>query len=88
MPSWLEIGKRVATALTSELGVTKKLREYAYAVEVAKADPVEAAHGHYCGPGCYHVDLLAEPERAAYKKKMGWDEWPSLIMERYRKGQP
>ena len=76
---------RQAWDYAKEAGVGEKLREYAYAVEVAKADPIEAMHGHYCGPGCMHVDFLNADERERLKKRNGWTEWPSVVMERYQR---
>jgi hypothetical protein len=81
-PAWkVLLGKIWDAAVTGDL--RRDLTKYAYAVEVAKADPIEAMHGHYCGPGCFHIDLLTADEREALMKARGWSEWPSVVMERY-----
>lgn len=59
---------------------------YWYAVRVAKADPIEALHGHYCGPGCWHYALRPDP--AGWKRERGWMRWPSEIMAAYDKRHP
>jgi chromosome condensin MukBEF MukE localization factor len=42
--------------------IVEDVRTYARNVE-AGADPIEALHGHLCGPGCTHWDHLTEEQR-------------------------
>ena len=39
-----------------------EVREYLQNVKDV-ADPIEALHGHLCGPGCLHWDFLTEEQR-------------------------
>lgn len=47
-------------------GVIADLRRYARDVE-GGADPIEALHGHICGPDCWHQQLGAHLKKE--KKK-------------------
>lgn len=48
-----------------------ELKKYANAVSQG-ADPIEALHGHLCGPTCWHWDSLSE-ERKAELMKAPWN---------------
>lgn len=32
------------------------------------ADPLEAMHGHLCGPGCWHWEMMPEEQKAKLLK--------------------
>ena len=54
--------------------VVSKARLYAEVV-AAGADPIEALHGHLCGPTCMHWDAMT-PERQALLRKAPWNQRP------------
>ena len=68
------------------LSALHELARFLHAVTKANADPVEAMHGHYCGPGCWHYAM--HPDPAAWKRERGWNRWPSEIMAAYDAKHP
>jgi hypothetical protein len=42
-------------------------------VVAAGADPIEALHGHLCGPKCWHWDSMTR-ERRELLKKAPWNQ--------------
>ena len=49
-----------------------RAKYWAEAVEHG-ADPIEAMHGHLCGPDCMHWDAMSE-ERKAKLRKAPWNK--------------
>ncbi len=54
------------------MSLFKDVAEYLVNVK-AGADPVEALHGHLCGPKCWHWDAMTE-ERRAELLKAPWNQ--------------
>ena len=44
-----------------------KAEQYAKNVE-AGADPIEALHGHLCGPDCMHWETMSEAQKEKLRK--------------------
>jgi hypothetical protein len=50
---WKKVISSFFTEPGQAAGIIRSLKRYAAAVK-AGSDPIEAAHGHICGNGCWH----------------------------------